>query len=281
MTLFKTLYGKLWDGIREIIIKMGLYDFAHKVYAEFVILTERKVLRQKEKRENGWEDKRYIKIKEYHNKHEGKRCFVVATGPSLTIDDVNKLTNEYTFSMNSVCKIFDKTVWRPTYYMIVDPMVLNVLKNDPQFKSIQNKFMSSNLVKRADISESDIVFPQSIGDFLKYGAFKNFSGDCYGIVYCGNTVVCCILQLAVYMGFKEIYLIGCDCNFSSKQRHFSGADYNPPKIVNDKLTGFFQGYEVAKDYCDAHGIKIYNATRGGKLEVFERVDFDSLFEDKT
>ena len=37
-------------------------------------------------------------------------------------------------------------------------------------------------------------------------------------------------------------------------------------------------YKSAKKYADSHGIRIYNATRGGKLEVFERIDFDSLFE---
>lgn len=37
-------------------------------------------------------------------------------------------------------------------------------------------------------------------------------------------------------------------------------------------------YESAKKYVDSHNISIYNATRGGMLEVFERVDFDSLFE---
>ena len=39
----------------------------------------------------------------------------------------------------------------------------------------------------------------------------------------------------------------------------------------------FSAYEVAKENAEKKGIKIYNATRGGKLEVFERVDFDSLF----
>ena len=39
-----------------------------------------------------------------------------------------------------------------------------------------------------------------------------------------------------------------------------------------------KAYQKAKQYAETHGIKIYNATRGGKLEVFERVDFDSLFE---
>ena len=36
-------------------------------------------------------------------------------------------------------------------------------------------------------------------------------------------------------------------------------------------------YQKAKTYADTHNIKIYNATRGGKLEVFQRVEFDSLF----
>ena len=38
-----------------------------------------------------------------------------------------------------------------------------------------------------------------------------------------------------------------------------------------------KGYICAKRFCDEHGIKIYNATRGGKLEVFPRVDFDEVF----
>lgn len=39
----------------------------------------------------------------------------------------------------------------------------------------------------------------------------------------------------------------------------------------------FWNYQAARRYAETHGIKIYNATRGGELEVFERVDFDSLF----
>ena len=30
----------------------------------------------------------------------------------------------------------------------------------------------------------------------------------------------------------------------------------------------------------SHDIEILNATRGGKLEVFERVDFDALFQEQ-
>ncbi len=32
-----------------------------------------------------------------------------------------------------------------------------------------------------------------------------------------------------------------------------------------------------KKYADKNGVKIFNATRGGMLEVFERVDLDDMF----
>ena len=40
------------------------------------------------------------------------------------------------------------------------------------------------------------------------------------------------------------------------------------------IDAIMDGYKAAKQYADLHGIRICNATRGGKLEIFERVDFD-------
>ena len=91
------------------------------------------------------------------------------------------------------------------------------------------------------------------------------------------------IQIAVYLGFKEIYLLGVDFSFckdyKDKSNHFVENYYNK----NSKTTVVteneqLKAYQKAKQYAETHGIKIYNATRGGKLEVFERVDFDSLFE---
>jgi hypothetical protein len=81
------------------------------------------------------------------------------------------------------------------------------------------------------------------------------------------------------MGFSEIYLLGADCDYKKMGtvgNHFykqEVKDGNP--FINELV---FAAYECAKQYADEHGIKIYNATRGGKLEVFERVDFDTLFK---
>ena len=102
----------------------------------------------------------------------------------------------------------------------------------------------------------------------------NFSDDLFLEVCDGNTVTYICLELAVYMGFKEIYLLGVDCDYSGKKQHVIDTG---DVVLNNPESRMIEAYKKAKEYADSHGIKIYNATRGGKLEVFERVDFDSLF----
>ena len=93
------------------------------------------------------------------------------------------------------------------------------------------------------------------------------------------------------MGYTEIYLIGVDHSFSRMKDkagnlivdekikdHFGdqkNADENTKGIFNiDTAT---QSFMDMKEFCDKLNVKVYNATRGGKLEVFPRVDFDDLF----
>ena len=98
-----------------------------------------------------------------------------------------------------------------------------------------------------------------------------------------------MLELAIYMGFKEIYLLGLDHNFGIE------VDMRGNKIINNDVVPHFKeqqdravypsnkealtkSYETFKKYGELHGIKIMNATRGGKLEVFERIDLEKLLE---
>ena len=69
-------------------------------------------------RRNGKDDPRYRWIKESKDKYAGKRCFVVATGPSLQISDLDAIKDEYSFAMNSCILALNKTEWRPTFYGI-------------------------------------------------------------------------------------------------------------------------------------------------------------------
>ncbi len=278
---------KLWNAFWRAMRKIGLHDTVMKLGWRLICIKRPSHYifeRKQKKRANGLEDKRYIGLKKFHNIHEGERCFIVCTGPSLTVDDVNKLKDEYTLSMNSIVLMFDKTDWRPTYYGIVDEFVYEKFQNNEAFQTLKNRFVSSAIKdkKMCRTTDYDMLLPMYRLDFARNKCATKFSDDIYSVVYAGGSVTYMMMQIAVYMGFKEIYLLGCDSDFSGVKKHFVEYTTNVSQafdmfvVFNPEYTAV-NSYKTAKKYCDEHGIKIYNATRGGKLEVFERVDFDSLF----
>lgn len=229
------------------------------------------------------------KLKKLKGIHEGKRCFIIGNGPSLTVEDLEALKNEITIASNRIYEIFDKSDWRPTYYIAEDvdgiaEMVSQI--NDTGIKKcivpisakkyitdVNNTYFgywTSNkfVVNRYDDDTSHIS--EDISNYFSVGYTATFSA----------------IQLAIYMGIKEIYLLGVDFNYSVV------ADRSGKMMRLDGVTTYFDGkersgsylnyystlyaYQHAKEYCDTHGIKISNATRGGKLEVFNRIDFDNI-----
>lgn len=224
-------------------------------------------------------DPAFRKLQHYRNKYAGKRCFIIATGPSLTLEDVRKLKNEITFGMNSICMLFDKLGWETTFYGVQDPYVYEKMKNG----------ISS--LKDSTLLVGDIVYQSSKCNAIPFSVnylnhrhtykklMTKFSSNPSLEVYDGYTITYSLMQIAAYMGFKEIYLLGNDCSYSSdpKKQHFADFGHVDPTAVDARRRILFS-YQVAKDYADRHNFTIYNATRGGQLEIFQRVDFDTLFE---
>lgn len=220
----------------------------------------------------------YEKLKSLKDKHNGERCFIVATGPSLNIKDLEKLENEITFSMNSICLAFEETGWRPDYYGIQDINVYRNLSNYIENLSVVGKFIGDNISKRIKQSDDHYVFPLNLLHHkVSHSNYQTkFSDDAYAVVYSGYSITYSLIQIAVYMGFKEIYLLGVDCQYSNNMKHhFQEYGYVDPHFqsLGDMQT---HAYTVAKEYADNHDIKIFNATRGGMLDVFERVDLDKV-----
>lgn len=224
-------------------------------------------------------------IEQYKDVHRGESCFIIGHGPSLRVSDLDvlELNHIITFSMNWTYKLFDKTEWRPDYYVLLDRRTMerySYFKWDEHTKikcfvaDMSEKFWSENE------SEKNI----------KYHSIRNmntrktkFSDDVSKRVYFGATVTYDCLQIAVYMGFKKIYLLGMDLA-PYKQSDKSAVPYsnffeidNQEKKPQMWINKILRGYLAAKEYADAHDIQIYNATRGGYLEIFDRVDFDKLF----
>lgn len=222
-------------------------------------------------------------LKVFKDLHQNKRCFIVGTGPSLQIDDLETLRkhNEICISVNGIFKGFGQTKWRPDYYIISDASGMLQWRDAILEMDVKDKFISDT----AWFFRDDVV-PANIHKWhmqIEWGPDRlpPFTEDFSEVSYCGDTITYDgALQLAVYMGFSEIYLIGVDCHQyeNGEKQHFvenyQAEGFQDAKIHSDKQR---LAYESAKRYAEKHQIHIYNATRGGYLEVFERVNFDNLF----
>ena len=217
---------------------------------------------------------------------KGKRCFIIGNGPSLCSEDLEQIKNEDSFGSNRIYKIFDKTSWRPTYYSIVDWRGLN----DEEVNSLQidNLFLGDYYFRKHKVTQKNcyVFYGHRLVD-TRLTSFR-FSDDISKQVYLAATVTYVNLQIAMYMGYKEIYLLGMDHTYAYvrddkggvvrneivKQSHFFNDD-DPSKNYGD-MDGMTNAYIIAKQYAEQHGVCIFNATRGGSLEIFQRVDFDKL-----
>lgn len=251
-------------------------------------------------RTNIWESKHFHltshgkKIARYKNTHNGERCFVIGNGPSLSASDLQVLheNNVVTFGTNRVFQIFDKTQWRPTYYASEDATVLQSVQADVVRIPCKERFLPINLKW-----DKIVEVPNAAWFYLDYNSEYP---DTYGLaldvakgIRCRSTITTTCIQLAIYMGFSEIYLLGVDHNYSkyidstgklvedpTVKDYFSDAyDDDFKTIIGRDLGETTLSYISVEKLSQKTGkFKVFNATRGGKLEVFQRVDFDSLFK---
>ena len=118
-----------------------------------------------------------------------------------------------------------------------------------------------------------------------------FATDARGRVWGGATVTNLALQLAYHMGIEKAILIGVDHNFASKgdanktvvsegddHNHFmpnyfgKGVKWQLPDLDTSEI-----GYTFAREAYRKAGREVVDATVGGKLTIFPKVDYNSLF----
>ena len=241
---------------------------------------------------------KYLDISRIQNIHSNDRAFIIGNGPSLTVSDLNKLQNEICFATNEIFHVYSKTKWRPTYYFIEDVVgARDNFSNEKEFKNMINQsekvFCNIKTIiydKYASGGCENILFYRLYEQKNENGNKILFSDDLVKGVYGLGTTLYSMYQFAAYMGIKELYLIGVDFNFRNIineagklvtniniKNHADFINENTKRPPLYAIDDIHRAHLMMKQYADAHGIKIYNATRGGKLEVFERVDFDSLF----
>lgn len=222
--------------------------------------------------------------------HKGERCFIVGNGPSLTTDDLDAIRGEWSFASNGIYHVFDKTEWRPDYFVCVDRNALTLELDNILQLGLKRMFIDVFAEHRAkDRSENVTFINQHLTKFLpdKYSTANiGFSEQPVPYLCAGYTVTYAAMQLALFMGFTEIYLLGIDHSYAnevdSKGRIVKKYENEDHFYKVRELRGFYYyegvecAYELAKRAAEAKGSRIMNATRGGNLEIFERVELDNV-----
>jgi hypothetical protein len=240
------------------------------------------------------------KLNTYKNKYKNERVFIVGNGPSINKIPLDKLKNEYSFAMNRISMLYESTDWRPSFFICTTTNI----KDENWFKDIM-KTIDSGVITfawdklRSYIGDKDNVYYLRCTNGREVTSKANnswWSDDITKRVTKFGTSLIVALQIAAYMGFNPIYLIGCDLGYKSpsfKDRilmrlglkgvirdnnHFD-PKYNTPGLPGDKLNvNMMAAHELAKNNTLKKGIKIINATIGGNLEIYPRVEFASLFK---
>ena len=227
------------------------------------------------------------RIEDFKNLHSGEKCFIVANGPSLRVRDLDILFEHKVpcFGMNSIFDLFEQTKWRPNYYFVYDRHYINSQYEEVIKLPLENIFIAySKMGKRKIIRQENIFyyFTDYVYAVKPETAKKRYVRsdlDKMTSFAISTTQIC--IEFAMYMGFREIFLLGVDHNYSSGMNSHAKGIRPAAYYVNHWSPGIEQStndYRMYEDYSKSNGVKIYNATRGGELEVFERVDFDSIWD---
>jgi len=228
------------------------------------------------------------KLAELKGTFGGRRCFVMGNGPSLLECDLTLLENEVTIGSNAQYLIWDRMGFIPTFLTVEDQLVAEDRADELSALEQPIKIFPMDLLYCLGDS-SNSIFINFVRD---YRPFPKFSSDFEKIVFWGGTVTMLNLQLAYYLGCTEIYLIGFDHSYQVPNQMDDYVITSQGDDVNHVHPDYFgkgyrwhdpnlarmeQAYTEALRFLSARGVLVRNATVGGRLDVFERVDYYQLF----
>jgi len=218
--------------------------------------------------------------------HRGKRCFILGNGPSLRQTDLSRLRGEFTFGLNRIYLLFPELGFATTYLVTVNQLVIDQCADELAAVPVL-KFLPWT-TRRQFLSVSETVYIRT------YCAKPHFSTHANQSIWSGATVTFIAMQLAYHMGFGEAILLGVDHSFATQGKphtavvsegddpnHFApnyfgkGFKWQLPDLETSEIA-----YRMAKQAFEADGRRIVDATIGGKLTVFPKEDYGTLFKGK-
>ena len=236
---------------------------------------------------------------------------IVGNGPSLNLTPLN--FKYPSFAMNRISLIYPQTSWRPSYFLCVT-------------SNIKDRAWRNNIQQSVDLGIPSFIW-NNLSDYINLSQPNIFGIECdRGEVitskpdlslWCQDplstplskfgTSILVAVQLSVFMGYKNIYLVGCDLNFSfpplpikileksckvfnkylSKKgyqlildetdpNHFS-QNYGTPGLRSNQLnTNMLCAHEVIKLASRKFGFNVFNCSLSDGLHVHPLADIDNI-----
>ena len=208
---------------------------------------------------------------------------IVCNGPSLKKEDLESLSHIPSIASNKISLLFDKTSWRPTLYSICDALLIYKLQKEhyEDFPLVLSPDYTHSMIRssnklawrtyRREGGPDALDATKGIHDPMEVGFFRP------------NTVTVSQIQLAMWLGAKNIYVIGCDHSYaeerharSAKLDHGSVSNHFDPRyrvkgeIVNSAAIEEMElDYEFVEQLAKENNIKIKNISRKTALSTFE------------
>lgn len=232
------------------------------------------------------------RIRKLKGAFQGRRIFLIGNGPSVRLDDLEKLSGEVCFCANRFHLCYEQTSFRPTLTFLEDKKMI-----ENHLEEIASSCETALLVPGRLAPKTDhlynlvryILLTQTEEDKI-----TEFSDNLEEGLYVGSSVMFGMLQVALYAGAKEVILYGIDHSFEvplqeaqtgeafvidgGEKNHFISHYRKPGEVwCPPRVREIEEGFHLARKMYEKKGVPLYNATRGGQLEIFERKSFDSFF----
>lgn len=250
----------------------------------------------------------------FKNIHCGQRCFILGNGPSVKSENLELLKDEYVFTVNQAARMPDFKSLRTNYHFWADPLF---------FKKVDNvgseELIDIMKMVRSDYNNPEVFLPieqlnfvkeHGLDGYLKINYFKtkiqfyeNFNHTIdfakIGPAYC--TVVQWCISMALYMGFTEIYLLGCDntsllvtlksalkqnddndysyhVTANEKKRMEKLLDYSSVETYTQSYLNNIRQYRYLMEYCQKRNVKLVNCSSTTVLDCIPRMSLDKVLK---
>jgi hypothetical protein len=231
------------------------------------------------------------RVEAYRNSHLDERCFIIGNGPSLRQTALSRLKGEFTFGLNRIYLMFPELGFTTSCLVVVNELVLAQSAAEMMALTLP-KFITWRARRYTPSWRGFNQDPSLMYLDTDFTGSENFSGEATRRLFEGFTVTYAAMQLAFFMGFQEAILVGVDHNYVTQGKpnqavispgddpnHFAPNYFGKGfKWQLPDLEGSERSYRMAKQAYEVAGRRLIDATVGGKLTIFPKVDYNSLFE---